>query len=130
MVAWWLVGTDEVGVLLMGMTADWHLQDFDVVDRVQEYDPLTDPAYSPPLPPIDLSTDQGTLREYLGSLLSQEASLFDAGVTCPIKDKDDTTCLACPVSAARDFGIPKGQLCRVGQEQERVATVLVAQRGL
>lgn len=101
------------------------------MERQQEYDPFTDPSYAAPLPPISITTDAATLTAAVDSLFAQEASLFQRGVECPIKDLPDTTCLACPVSAARDFSEPKGQLCRVGQEQERVATVMVAQsRGL
>lgn len=112
----------------MGLTADWHLGDFETVEREQEYDPLIDPTYSAPLPPIDLATPTPQLREHLGSLVNQEASLFNEGVTCAIRDRDESTCLACPVSASNDYSNPMGKLCRVGQEQERVLTVLVAQR--
>lgn len=112
----------------MAIAADWHLTDLPSAERTLEYDPLTDPSYAPPIPPIDLSTPEPQLDEHLKSLLDQEASLFDRGIVCPIKDKPDTTCLACPVSAARDYGDPKGQLCRVGQEEERVTTVMIAKR--
>jgi hypothetical protein len=112
----------------MGIAADWHLQDLPTAERTREYDPFSDPAYSAPLPPIDISTGQAQLDEHLTSLLDQEARLFDEGITCPIKDTPDATCLACPVSSARDYADPKGQLCRVGQEEERVLTVMVAKR--
>lgn len=61
-------------------------------------------------------------------LLRQEGELFEQGVTCPIKDMTDATCLACPMK--RDHGTPEGKLCRVGQEQERVGTVALAKRHL
>lgn len=114
----------------MGLKADWHqnLSELPSSERQAEYDPLVDPAYAPPLPPIDLSTPEPKLHQHLHTLLEQEGVLFEREVVCEIKDKPDTTCLACPVSSARDYSSPMGQLCRVGQEQERVATVLIAQR--
>ena len=113
----------------MSIGAEWHFEEaaFATVQR-SGYDPLVDPAYAAPMPPISIHTSTAELDSYALGLLEQEAQLFDDGITCPIKDKRDTTCLACPVSAARDHSEPKGKLCRVGQEQERVATVLVAQR--
>jgi hypothetical protein len=113
----------------VGLTADWHHSLTELPESVREtYDPLTDPSYSAPLPPIDIKTSEATLHQHLDALLDQEGVLDERGVTCAIKDKPDATCLACPVSSARDYSTPMGQLCRVGQEQERVATVLIAQR--
>lgn len=80
------------------------------------------------MPPISLRTEEDELYAYLRTLLEQEGDLFGRDITCPIKDHAEATCLACPVSAARDHAIPKGQLCRVGQEQERVLTVITAKR--
>ena len=128
MVAEWLVGTPR-DPLLVSIGAEWHFEEaaFETVQR-SGYDPLIDPAYAAPMPPISVTTPTAELDSYVLNLLEQEAQLFDEGITCPIKDQRDTTCLACPVSASRDHSEPKGKLCRVGQEQERVATVLVAQR--
>lgn len=127
-VAEWLIGTSRDPVLV-SIGAEWHFEEaaFATVQR-SGYDPLIDPAYAPPMPPISVETSTAELDAYVLDLLNQEAQLFDEGVTCPIKDLRDTTCLACPVSAARDYSEPLGRLCRIGQEQERVATVLVAKR--
>lgn len=128
MVAAWLVGASR-DPAPVSIGAEWHFEEaaFETVER-SGYDPLIDPAYAAPMPPISIRTDAAELDRQVLALLEQEAQLFDAGITCPIKDLRDTTCLACPVSAARDHSEPRGKLCRVGQEQERVATVLVAQR--
>lgn len=124
----WLVGASR-DPAPVSIGAEWHFEEaaFETVER-SGYDPLIDPAYAAPMPPISIRTDAAELDRQVLALLEQEAQLFDAGITCPIKDLRDTTCLACPVSAARDHSEPRGKLCRVGQEQERVATVLVAQR--
>lgn len=128
MVAEWLVGTSR-DAPLVSIGAEWHFEEaaFETVQR-SGYDPLIDPAYAAPMPPISVHTDTAELDSYVLDLLEQEAQLYDDEVTCSIKGLRDTTCLACPVSVARDHSEPKGKLCRVGQEQERVATVLVAQR--
>lgn len=113
----------------MAIGARWH---FDApslgTEQRSSYDPLTDPVYEAPMPPISLDTSEAKLNDHAKSLLAQEARLFDEGVVCEIKDKPDTTCLACPISCHRDTGNPKGLLCRISQEQERVGTVLVAKR--
>jgi hypothetical protein len=72
--------------------------------------------------PIDLSGDTAELRATLMQLLEAESQLFDQGVTCPIKDADDTCCSVCPMKGS------KGKLCEVGCEQERVLTTLAVAR--
>lgn len=128
MVRKWLVGSlNQRGVV----KADWHLEELSELPAVTQerpYDPFMDPAYRAPLPPIDLSTPNAQLRQAIDDLLLQEKRLFEEDIRCPIKDHGETTCLACPVSASRDTSDPRGRLCRVGQEQERVSTVWIAQQ--
>lgn len=87
-----------------------------------------------PMKPISLETPVAELRDDLRSLLRREARLDDAGINCALKDSEDMTCLACPVSQADNDESAKCALCRIGQAQEvTVATLLVAQeqqRGL
>jgi len=71
---------------------------------------------------IDLSVDQ--LRERIVRLFKREKLLFDTGLTCPIKDRCDTSCLACPLNEAGDPDSDKGRLCRVGVDQEQSETLL------
>ena len=71
---------------------------------------------------IDVSLDD--LRDRLKRLLKREKFLFDKmGISCPIKDRCDTSCLACPLNEANDPDSPKGGLCRVGVEQEQCETL-------
>ncbi len=77
---------------------------------------------------IDLRDPQAALNLRLTELLRRESSLFEQNVTCPIKDAQNTSCHACPVSAAHDREDPKGVLCRVGREQETVLTQLAVLR--
>ena len=83
--------------------------------------------------PLDLSTPEPVLREWLGELVRREGNLFDCGTHCPLRDKPDSTCSACPVSQAdREDGTREelrlASLCRNGAEQERVSMLLLAQR--
>jgi hypothetical protein len=114
----------------VAVKADWHfdIQKLQTEQDEELYDPLTDASYMPPIPPIDLGTPLPQLHEHLKNLIAQEGELDGQGVTCPIKWKPDTTCLACPVAEHRDPHSPKGRLCRIGQEQERVLTVIAAQQ--
>lgn len=79
--------------------------------------------------PISLDTPVPELQDHLRCLVRQEARLFDAGTTCALKDSDDMSCLACPVSEADNPDVPKCALCRLGQDEEvTLATLLAAQR--
>jgi hypothetical protein len=65
--------------------------------------------------------------------MKREANLFDAGCTCPIKDRFDSTCAACPVSqAAREDGTLEemrlSRLCKIGAEQDRTNMLLLAKQ--
>lgn len=77
--------------------------------------------------PISFDTPRVELQQRLGYLYKREGRLFNMGTTCPVKDNDETSCLACPFSQAEDPKDLRGHLCRVGIDQERVQTVLIAQ---
>lgn len=72
--------------------------------------------------PIDLS-GAPALNQRLIELVNMEGVLHARGVRCAIKDRDDTTCSACPV-AAEGSTDPLYPLCALGRNQERVSTEL------
>lgn len=74
--------------------------------------------------PIDLTDDQPKLRERLIELCSREGNLYNEGVTCSIKERDDTSCHACPLKPDDDTAL----LCAVGREQEAICTKLAVLR--
>lgn len=69
--------------------------------------------------PIELADD---LAPRLVALLKEEGELLQQGVTCAIKDRDETSCHACPLRGHQAF--PASRLCVLGVEQERVFTHL------
>lgn len=71
--------------------------------------------------PIDLKSNYAKLSETLTGLLDKEAYLDSQGITCGIKDRQDTSCWACPLYRG-ETDDPVGSLCIVGREQERVLT--------
>lgn len=73
---------------------------------------------------IDLRDPATHLRLRLDELIQREANLFAHARTCPIKDRPDSTCHACPVSHANDPEHAIALLCRIGREQETVLTEL------
>lgn len=73
---------------------------------------------------IDLSDPAGRLNVRLVELLEREARMFNIGITCGLKDRQDTVCSACPVCEASDPESTLGKLCKVGREQELVTTEL------
>jgi hypothetical protein len=79
--------------------------------------------------PIDLTGDVATLKadldQRLIALMREETQLYERGVTCDIRHRPQTTCLACPV--ASEDG-PMGRLCSNGRESDRVSTAMVALR--
>lgn len=75
--------------------------------------------------PLSLDLDFNELRKRLRLLLRREAGLFNEGVTCPIKDNPEGTCLGCPLNEA-NADSAKGILCKIGCEQERVQTMMLA----
>lgn len=73
---------------------------------------------------IDLRNPEAHLRLRLDELMQREANLFAHDRVCPIKDRSDSTCHACPVSHANDPEHEISLLCRIGREQETVLTEL------
>jgi hypothetical protein len=73
---------------------------------------------------IDLLDPRAKLELRVRELLYREGNLWQVGVTCPIKDRGETSCHACPVSLAHDRTQALGTLCRIGREQETVVTEL------
>jgi hypothetical protein len=108
----------------MGTKAVWHGMDLEVVD--DDVDPLAARVEQVGLP-ITLHADFAELNERLLGLVNTEGSLYNAGITCAIRDRTDSTCLACPISAHEEK-TELGALCRCGREQERVATELAVAR--
>lgn len=72
--------------------------------------------------PIQLGEETAQLNERIAELVRTEGRLYNAGVRCTIKDRPDTSCSACPISAHNDAAAPLNALCRTGREQERVLT--------
>jgi hypothetical protein len=78
--------------------------------------------------PIDLTTTVARLEADLLQNLRKEAYLDGCNVTCEIKDRVDTSCWACPLYAGDVPDDPRGSLCIVGREQERISTRLAVAR--
>lgn len=111
----------------MGVTANWHLGDLQEV--AEGPDPLG-PAQARIEEigmPIDLEDGQAKLNAVLVGLIQREAVLFSHGVTCDIKDNQQTCCSACPIRN-RDELDPLSALCTVGVAQEQVITLAVIAR--
>lgn len=124
----------------MGVRASWPTPELDpAVVAELERDPFApapatgvyvepEAVKAPPQPveqvgtPIDLTGDEATLNGRLVELVGEEGSLYNDGIECPIKERHDTSCHACPISG--EFG----RLCEVGREQEAVCTKLVVIR--
>lgn len=108
---------------MSGVKANWHVEAASWADDID-----TDSPFSVPIEEIgeriDLRDPKAALDIRLGELLRREGNLDAVGVTCPIKDRPDTTCHACPVSQAHDPSVKLCLLCRVGREQETVLTEL------
>lgn len=78
------------------------------------------------IPPISVEDGVATLRDRLGQLVQREARLDSIGITCPLKDCEDMTCLACPFTEAGNDEERKAALCQIGQQQEIVLAHLLA----
>lgn len=78
--------------------------------------------------PIDLSRDEPTLHARLIDLLESEGALAARGITCALKERDDSCCSACPISQDEDPHAKLAKLCAVGKEQERVLMRLLVTR--
>lgn len=73
--------------------------------------------------PFDLR-DPASLQALLTRLLHDEQDLYNEGVRCALKQEhEDVVCAVCPVrhTASDD---PMTALCKIGVEEERVATEL------
>lgn len=92
-------------------------------------DPFAGYAEQPMLPktveevgkPIDLSSAEPVLRRRLIELVDEEAHLHAAGVSCAIRDREDTSCCACPMRGKTER---IARLCEVGTESEQLLTTL------
>lgn len=106
----------------MALKADWFAE--------QVPQDLSDPFADAPLPfgstVISLDSSTAELNARLRDLIKREGRLFNMGITCDLRDCSESTCLACPVSKLGDPDSPLSALCRIGQEQERVTTTLLA----
>lgn len=72
--------------------------------------------------PIELTERTAELNGELAELIEVESRLYNLGVRCEIKERGDTTCHACPLSAHDDPSSALHQLCSTGRAQERVLT--------
>lgn len=97
----------------MGVQAQWH---GDMTVAQQQGDVFAE--VRPPRAPVDA-------QQRLGELIDAEGRLFLRGVSCPIRERADTCCSACPVYGD-DPAI--AELCRVGREQERICTTQAAEQ--
>lgn len=78
---------------------------------------------------VGLETPMDELRGRLSGLGKREAALFAKGVTCPLKDLSEMSCLACPFSKAESPDLEaECQLCRIGVGQERLSTLILAKQ--
>jgi hypothetical protein len=105
----------------MRTQANWFVDQVPAVD--EETDPFTMPIEEVGTR-IDLRDPKAALQLRLAELVRREGSLYETHVKCPIKDRPDSTCHACPVSQAHDTEVALGVLCRLGREQEVVLTEL------
>lgn len=107
----------------MAVKADWH----EASPAVEGPDDPFASASSLAIAQAPLTLDLGldALRDKLVSLFNRERFLSDRmGLTCPIKDRCDTTCIACPLNEAHNPDSAKGRLCKVGVEQDQAETLL------
>jgi len=107
----------------MAVRADWH-EDAPAATS-QEVDPFSMGSLAT-MPTIPLDTDRQSLYDRLTTLVRHESRLFNKGVTCAVKDAQDTCCSACPLNQSEGDS-DESFLCRVGVEQEQVITLLAAQ---
>lgn len=103
----------------MSTRAKWYVEELPTLD--DEPDPFAMPIEEVG-ERIDLSDPSGALGLRLRELMRREASLDRMGITCPIKVRPDTTCHACPISRAHVPEEAMSHLCKIGREQEHVAT--------
>lgn len=73
---------------------------------------------------IDLRNRRDVLNARLRELMRREGKLFDATITCSLKDDAEASCTACPISKAGMKGERLAPLCSTGKEQDQVLTEL------
>lgn len=78
--------------------------------------------------PILLKKDGADLQIEVAEQLRTESALWNAGVRCSIKESEDVTCHACPVSAHNDSSSSLHALCSLGRMQERTLTEIAVAR--
>jgi hypothetical protein len=109
----------------VSVKANWHTE----VDVPPLTDPFANFVEQPVIPvavedvgkPIDLSSSQPQLRRRLIELVRTESQLYNRGVRCEIRERDDTSCCSCPMRGRIER---VEALCDVGCEQEQVLTTL------
>lgn len=110
----------------MATRANWFLAELEGLSTDEfDEDPFAQPIEEVGTP-IELGDDEARLKVELVELMRRESNLFNAEITCAIKDRSDTCCHACPVSQAHSREEPLGTLCRLGRQQERVQSELGA----
>ena len=107
----------------MTVKAKWHSQ----LPDVPEEDPFQARVEQLGLP-IRLDRTHAQINERIAQTVQQEQGLFNLGIVCAIKDRDDTSCHACPLSAHEDPEAPLHLLCKLGREQEVLLTQLAVAR--
>lgn len=114
----------------MAVRADWH-EDVPAAagGAVDPFRLGLSPAMTPGASPFSMDMSLDALRERLVKLFKREKFLFEKmNLSCPLKERCDTSCLACPFNEADDPDSLKGQLCKVGMDQERAETMFAAKQ--
>lgn len=75
--------------------------------------------------PEDAEVERDDPREHLARLMDRETVLLNRGISCPVRDREDTSCCACP-KRGRVKGLEV--LCDVGATSERIITELAVER--
>lgn len=78
---------------------------------------------------VSMETPIDRLRARIVGLAKRERWLGDIGITCPLKNNPEMSCIACPFSKAEQPELEgECQLCRIGIDQERIATLILAKQ--
>lgn len=78
---------------------------------------------------FEMITPMDQLLERETVLQDREKRLYEGGVVCELKWKDDMSCSACPVhEVGQDTDL--SLLCRLGREQERIRSLIVTKENL
>jgi len=105
----------------MSVKANW----FAELPGLGDDDPFTDTEAADE--PAELANPQlasERLRAEYVALLDHEAALFNCGITCPIRDSEQSICSVCPLSVHADPLARLAPLCRLGRRMDRVQTEL------